>query len=346
MQDRAPNDDESRSWCGVPEPDWMRENHMDTAPPLITLDEIGILAGTDKNFFVNDYLRHYDLIFTPLRHAEFNLIEIGVFDGNSMTMWSRYFSKARIIGVDVNPACKQYENERVTIEIGSVENPEFLTDVVARFPPTIIIDDGSHRADHQIFTFERLFPALKSGGIYIVEDLHFQLTEPDAGRLRGEASISSVEYFQKIVASRLASRHQQRQFHGLEAYFASAIETIQVVQQALIMRKARKAADLEAELARLRPLVEESGHFRNWLHFALRLQDLGRSPEAVEAMRRSVAAKPDEAASRQYLSNMLERQGDIPGAITALEPLLTVLRGRSDILKRVDERLGELRRRL
>jgi tetratricopeptide (TPR) repeat protein len=320
---------------------------MDASESAVTtLDDLGILTGTDKNLFVNNYLKHYDLLFSPLRDAEFNLIEIGVYNGNSMKLWSRYFKNAHIIGVDINQSCKQYEVDRVRIEIGNVENPEFLLDLASRFTPTVVIDDGSHRADHQIFTFERLFPALKPGGIYVVEDLHLQLTEPDASRLRGDTPISSVEYFLKIAERRLASNVQQRQFHGLATYFATAIESIQFIQQALIMRKAAEAPAPEALLAKLRPLVEESGHYINWLKLGLWLQDLGRFPEAVDALRRSIAAGPNEVAARQYLSHLLERQGDVPGAITVLEPLPPLVRSHKELVKRIEERIADLRKRV
>ena len=39
-------------------------------------------------------------------------------------------------------------------------------------PFDIIIDDGSHRNDDMVISFETLFPVLKCGGMYVVEDLH------------------------------------------------------------------------------------------------------------------------------------------------------------------------------
>ena len=35
----------------------------------------------------------------------------------------------------------------------------------------IILDDGGHKMDQQITSFRVLFPILKSGGVYIIEDL-------------------------------------------------------------------------------------------------------------------------------------------------------------------------------
>ena len=44
----------------------------------------------------------------------------------------------------------------------------------------IIIDDGSHASYHQQLSFKTLFPTLKSGGIYSIEDLNWQPQEYEA----------------------------------------------------------------------------------------------------------------------------------------------------------------------
>ncbi|MGC8470130.1 MAG: hypothetical protein ACP5NI_09530 [Acetobacteraceae bacterium] len=76
---------------------------LGTDRPAVTaddLDSLGILTGTDKNLFFGDYLRHYEALFGHLRDQSFCLLEIGVFQGNSLDLWKRYFPKARIVGVD------------------------------------------------------------------------------------------------------------------------------------------------------------------------------------------------------------------------------------------------------
>jgi cephalosporin hydroxylase len=137
----------------------------------MTLDELGILHGTDKTSLSNDYLRHYEEIFAPFRDRAITLCEIGVAQGASLKVWGEYFPKAQILGIDNNPQCKQYEEQRIRIAIGSQDDPEFLAGVFRDTVPDIIIDDGSHRADHLQFTFDRLFPVLAAGGLYVIEDL-------------------------------------------------------------------------------------------------------------------------------------------------------------------------------
>jgi hypothetical protein len=57
--------------------------------------------------------------------------------------------------------------------IGSQDDPEFLVRTVASIGrPDIVLDDGSHVAEHQKASFETLFPLLKEGGLYVIEDTH------------------------------------------------------------------------------------------------------------------------------------------------------------------------------
>lgn len=145
------------------------------------LDAIAMTAFTDKSSLLHptacawDYCRHYEELFGDLRHENINLIEIGVAGGGSLEVWLRYFTRARIIGIDIDPNCSRYARGRAQVRIGSQDDEQFLRSVAAESPPTIVVDDGSHIAAHIIKTFEVLFPLLAPGGFYAIEDvyLHF-----------------------------------------------------------------------------------------------------------------------------------------------------------------------------
>lgn len=103
----------------MPDSSMMREE--------LPLDFIGIEEATDKSSLVGDYLRHYERVLSPMRDDEFNLIEIGVYRGGSCRSWERFFSRARIVGVDIDPRCREHATDRVVIEIGSQNDPDFCT---------------------------------------------------------------------------------------------------------------------------------------------------------------------------------------------------------------------------
>lgn len=102
------------------------------------------------------------------------LAEIGIFSGGSLEMWSAYFGEGlSLYGVDIAPETKVYENARTRIFIGDQGDPAFW----ARFNAEVkgldvLIDDGSHLPEHQISTFEEMFPRLNPGGVFLCEDVH------------------------------------------------------------------------------------------------------------------------------------------------------------------------------
>lgn len=120
------------------------------------------------------YLDIYDQHFKQYRGKRVTIVEFGVLHGGSLQMWKKYFGrKARIIGVDIEPRCKELEEKRIEIFIGDQADRKFLQKLQREVGPIdIIIDDGGHVMKQQITTFEEMWPALKNGGKYVVEDLH------------------------------------------------------------------------------------------------------------------------------------------------------------------------------
>src|ERR1700759_5173107 len=99
------------------------------------LDIIGRIEGTNKSDF--GFLEFYEPLFEPFRYNTFNLVEIGVYQGASLRTWRTYFPHAQIIGVDIEPACRQYASDRIIIEIGSQADGEFLDRIMAQYSPFI-----------------------------------------------------------------------------------------------------------------------------------------------------------------------------------------------------------------
>jgi hypothetical protein len=120
------------------------------------------------------YFEIYERYFQSFRGKSPVVIEIGVFKGGSLQMWKWYFgSGARIIGIDIDSTCKQYEEDGIEVHIGSQDDPDFWNQLLNRIPkPDIIIDDGGHLVQQQIKCFQLVFPHLKEGGVYLCEDVH------------------------------------------------------------------------------------------------------------------------------------------------------------------------------
>ena len=114
-------------------------------------------------------------------------------------MWKNYFGPdARIYGVDINPHCKQLEEEQIEIFIGDQADKEFLKSLVEAIPRIdILIDDGGHTMKEQINTYEVLFPHIDKEGIYVCEDLHTSYWKKFGGGYRRSGSF--IEYSKNFI---------------------------------------------------------------------------------------------------------------------------------------------------
>lgn len=120
-----------------------------------------------------NYYAEYDLNFQEYRNKPIKLLEIGIQKGGSLYMWREYFPNAKIVGVDIDEECKQFEGEGIKVYIGDQENADFLLELERKEGTfDIVIDDGGHTMKQQITTFKTLFPLLAEGGMYVIEDLH------------------------------------------------------------------------------------------------------------------------------------------------------------------------------
>ena len=89
-------------------------------------------------------------------------------------MWLEYFPKSHIHGLDISDF-SWYKDDRFTFvrcDMDTRDNIEMATGDLPEMD--IILDDASHASHHQQNAFLELFPKLKSGGLYIIEDLRWQ----------------------------------------------------------------------------------------------------------------------------------------------------------------------------
>lgn len=129
------------------------------------------------------YLPIYERHFAPFRGKPVKILEIGVSKGGSLELWRKYFGPDAIIfGIDVDPGCATVADPPTQVRIGSQADEGFLESVIAEMGrPDIIVDDGSHVAKHQLASFRALFPLLKDGGLYMIEDTHTAYWRPFGG---------------------------------------------------------------------------------------------------------------------------------------------------------------------
>ena len=157
-------------------------------------------ANTDRRIDKwSHYFEVYDRHFSRFRHSDICVVEFGVSQGGSLSMWRDYFGpKAKIYGVDVNEHCKVFKEEGTEILIGDQGDRNFLKsliDIVSRID--ILIDDGGHTMDQQIRTFEELFPYISQNGVYLCEDCHTSYWSKFGGGYRKKGSF--IEYCKLLI---------------------------------------------------------------------------------------------------------------------------------------------------
>lgn len=122
------------------------------------------------------YFDIYERYFDKYQNKEILMIEIGVDNGGSIDMWKEYFGiNATIVGIDIRPECKKFENneKKIFVEIGDQSDTIFLNYIIEKYGnPDIILDDGSHQMSHLVDSFNFLYERMKDNSTYLVEDLH------------------------------------------------------------------------------------------------------------------------------------------------------------------------------
>jgi len=152
------------------------------------LEQLADRCGSDKGSVKHGYTRIYEHCFAAMREREITLVEVGLqrpvggprhgSDAPSLRMWRNYFPKAHLVGFDLE-AFDALKIEDCVILQGDQGKRDDLRKIVAAAPDgiDIVIDDGSHASVHQQQTLAELFPHVKPGGLYCIEDLQAQPEE-------------------------------------------------------------------------------------------------------------------------------------------------------------------------
>jgi hypothetical protein len=175
-----------------------------------TLDELGAHYGTDKQW-AHGYTPTYDQYLTPLRDDSIRLLELGWggeadpnVGGASARMWRDYFPNGEVHVVELHP--KNMADENITLWKGSQNDPKFLQTVAEGEQFDIVLDDCSHVQSLTIRSFELLWPRVRPGGLYIVEDVHTAYQPAYGGHPDPDKGLATAMGFLKRCADQVNAR--------------------------------------------------------------------------------------------------------------------------------------------
>lgn len=173
------------------------------------LNELARLNGTDK--YDHNYMPLYDSLFSPFRYESFRILEIGFAKGRGARALAEFFPRVNIHCLDyehkpVRPyldlfpedikkrvhlwRCDQSKIEQLKQSIRDIDHSTSKANGHITF--RIVIDDGSHIPEHQILSYETIWPYVEPGGYYVIEDMHPSYDN---------RTHKTISYFQNVVHS-------------------------------------------------------------------------------------------------------------------------------------------------
>lgn len=138
---------------------------------MIFLDFLQTITfNTDKDV-LGYFDEFYDTLLSPRKDTATNVLEIGVQNGGSITLWKDFFTSAQIYGIDIDPVGEKFVDEpRVTF----IQNNAYCEEVSDGFADNffdVVIDDGPHSYGSMVYFLEKYLPKVKSGGVLVLEDI-------------------------------------------------------------------------------------------------------------------------------------------------------------------------------
>jgi SAM-dependent methyltransferase len=139
----------------------------------LPLDQISLNYRSDKGNVYHGYLDIYEKYFSKYRNKLNNLLEIGLWEGESLRMWREYFTVGNLVGADILDL-SHVKLSNTTIHICDQSDRTQLQNLIDKSFNNfdIIIDDGGHWQHQQQVTLGYMFKYLAPGGIFVIEDLH------------------------------------------------------------------------------------------------------------------------------------------------------------------------------
>lgn len=228
------------------------------------LDEIGVRCNTDKASLGrvkqvpgkpapargvgHDYLRKYEFYLARYcDQPDVAMLELGAGPewniGASARLWQEFFPRDdfRLHVADLKPMAMSLANDRVAVTVGDLGDPMVLRRL-ASSSYDVVLDDASHIWHHQLLAFEHLFPAVRRGGLFVIEDIETSFG-PERECWAAGSTIDTFAVLARLVA-KVAGRGRSHpplaaateEEHPVLAFWPE-IESITLVNDACIIAK-------------------------------------------------------------------------------------------------------------
>jgi len=196
--------------------------------------------GCDKSDKNHNYTSWYNKYFEKDRNKKFNMLEFGYGKGKSVKMWMEYFTKANLISVDnmKKPPPdklikKHLKSERFEFLSSDQIDKEKIMRILNKYKDFyIIIDDASHKAEDQQYTFSFSFPFVVPGGWYIIEDLKCRR---NPNEIFGIKANKTLHVLQEYLKSKKFESHVLTAKE--DKYLTKNIESVKIYDKIAFIKK-------------------------------------------------------------------------------------------------------------
>jgi hypothetical protein len=144
---------------------------------IMSLVDIADNSRTDKNT-CHSYLPLYQKLLASKKETAKNVLEVGICDGGSIKLWSDFFAKATVHGLDIMNVDAVWDgiknHERIVLHTSTdAYNNDFFVDTFLKTNTKFdfMLDDGPHTLE-SMKQFIRLYSQIMTdNGILIIEDV-------------------------------------------------------------------------------------------------------------------------------------------------------------------------------
>jgi len=159
-----------------------------------------------------------------------NFVELGIGSGGSVALTALVAPPRKLVALDLGPdrvdaldklIAERDLSERVRLHYGADQADRqrlmsILDDEFGNEPLGLVVDDASHRLDETRASFEVLFPRLRPGGLFVIEDWnHQQLISRDLAAALADPSPELKARILRRIAEgpRIAYRYMKENFN-------------------------------------------------------------------------------------------------------------------------------------
>lgn len=156
-------------------------------------------SGTDKDYW-HRYTQIYEDAFDALGHVG-DILEFGVLNGDSIRRLATRFPEARIVGADIQSQVPSWPvAETIGYERIDQGDRDGVRAMFARLDRSydLLIEDGSHLPQHQVTCLVEGLPHVRSGKLFILEDVH--TSHPDNADFSAHNGAGSANCLHVLLA--------------------------------------------------------------------------------------------------------------------------------------------------